>query len=61
LITQVEARERKVAAVEEEMKQHMAQKTIEVQALQRRLREDSKHQVELERQKAAALQERIAR
>ena len=61
MVLQVEARERKLAALEEEMRQQIAQRTLEVQALQRRLREDSKHQIELERQKARELQERITR
>ena len=44
-LAEVEARERRLAAAEEKLKQQHAQKLSELQLLQRRLREDSRHQV----------------
>lgn len=51
----------KLSAVEEELKQQATRKTLEVQQLQRRLREDSKHQLDLEKRKCKELEERIGR
>jgi hypothetical protein len=44
-LTEIELKERKLAASELELKQAHAQKLSELQLLQRRLREDSRHQV----------------
>ena len=44
---EVEARERRLAAAEENLKQAHAQKLSELQLLQRRLREENRHQVRL--------------
>jgi exonuclease VII large subunit len=57
----VETRERRLSAFEDELKGEAFKKAQEVQALQRRLREDAKHQVELERMRGKELEERLAR
>jgi len=59
-LAEVEARERRLAAAEEKLKQQHAQKLSELQLLQRRLREDSRHQIELEKQHRGEVEERLA-
>ena len=44
-LTDVELRERRLAAAEDKLKQQHAQKISELQLLQRRLRDDCRHQV----------------
>ena len=54
-------RERRLAGAEEQLKQQHAQKLSELQLLQRRLREDSRHATEVEKQRRAEVEERLAR
>ncbi|CAN0310708.1 unnamed protein product, partial [Ectocarpus sp. 12 AP-2014] len=59
-LSEVEARERQLKAREESWKTDHAQKLSELQLLQRRLREETKHQVDLERMKVKALEKQVA-
>ncbi|CAM9659757.1 unnamed protein product [Chrysoparadoxa australica] len=58
-LTEVGGRERAMKAREEEHRSQHAQKVSELQLLQRRLRDETKHQVELERMKATELEKRL--
>ena len=60
-LAEVETRERRLASAEEALKQAHAQKLSELQLLQRRLREESRHTVEMERQRRVEVEERLAR
>ena len=59
--TQVEARERRLATEEAALVQQAAKQADEVQALQRRLREEARYQGERDRRRAAEQDERAAR
>ncbi|CAN0001191.1 unnamed protein product, partial [Hapterophycus canaliculatus] len=59
-LSEVEARERQLKAREESWKSEHAQKLSELQLLQRRLREETKHQVDLERMKVKSLERQLA-
>ncbi|CBJ32316.1 centrosomal protein 120 [Ectocarpus siliculosus] len=59
-LSEVGARERQLKAREESWKTDHAQKLSELQLLQRRLREETKHQVDLERMKVKALEKQVA-
>ncbi|CAN0114928.1 unnamed protein product, partial [Discosporangium mesarthrocarpum] len=59
-LSEVEARERALKAREEGWRSEHAQKLSDLQLLQRRLREESKHQVDLERMKSAALEKQLS-
>ncbi|CAN0478608.1 unnamed protein product, partial [Ectocarpus sp. 12 AP-2014] len=59
-LSEVEGRERQLKAREESWKTDHAQKLSELQLLQRRLREETKHQVDLERMKVKALEKQVA-
>lgn len=61
MVPQAEARERRLSSYEEELKAEASKRAVEVQALQRRLRDDARHMVEVERQKTKEAEERIAR
>ena len=54
-------RERRLGGAEEQLKQQHAQKLSELQLLQRRLREDSRHANEVEKQRRTEVEERLAR
>jgi len=59
-LVEVEAKERRLHSSEMELKQIHAQKLSELQLLQRRLREDSRHQIELEKQKRKESDEKVS-
>ena len=54
-------RERRLAGSEEQLKQQHAQKLSDLQLLQRRLREDARHTVEVEKQRRGEVEDRLAR
>ena len=58
-IGEVESRERKLASNEDRLKQQHAQKLSELQLLQRRLREQGRHEVEREKQRHTDLEEQV--
>ncbi|CAM9957971.1 unnamed protein product [Scytosiphon promiscuus] len=58
-LSEVEARERQLKAREESWRSEHAQKLSELQLLQRRLREETKHHVDLERMKVKALERQV--
>lgn len=58
---QVEGRERRLASYEEELKAEQAKRAAEVTSLQRRLKDDAKHAVDLEKQRAKDAEDRAAR
>ena len=57
----IESRERRLSAFEEELKGEAAKKAQDVQALQRRLREEAKYQLDLDRLRTKELEEREKR
>ncbi|CAM9315454.1 unnamed protein product [Phaeothamnion confervicola] len=59
-LAEVEVRERTLQSREEALKTDHAARLAELQLLQRRLREESRHQVELEKMRAAALEKQLA-
>ena len=56
---EVEARERRLQTAEEALKQTHASKLSELQLLQRRVREEAKHQVEMERQRREVVERQL--
>lgn len=58
---QVEGRERRLASYEEELKAEQAKRAAEVTSLQRRLKDDAKHAVDLEKQRAKDAEDRAAK
>jgi hypothetical protein len=56
---EVEARERRLQTAEEGLKQTHASKLSELQLLQRRVREEAKHQVEMERQRREVVERQL--